>query len=119
MGYYVVGNNISITRGDSAVIALEITDTSGRAYIISDGDQLTMTVKASIDDVVPVIVKTLDHGIVRGNDAVEIHIDPQDTACLRYGDYIYDVELVMADGYTDTVIPPSQLTITGEVTTHD
>ena len=78
-----------------------------------------MTVKASIDDVVPVIVKTLDHGIIRGDTAVEIHIDPQDTARLRYGDYIYDVELVMADGYTDTVIPPSQLTITGEVTTHD
>ncbi len=118
MGYYVVGNNISITRGDSAVIALEITDTSGAPYIIADGDQLTMTVKASIDDVVPVIVKTLDYGIVRGDDAVEIHIDPRDTARLRYGDYIYDVELVMADGYTDTVIPPSQLTITGEVTTH-
>ena len=80
---------------------------------------LWMTVKASIDDVVPVIVKTLDHGIIRGDTAVEIHIDPQDTARLRYGDYIYDVELVMADGYTDTVIPPSQLTITGEVTTHD
>ena len=62
MGYYVVGNNISITRGDSAVIALEITDKDGAPYIIADGDQLTMTVKASIDDVVPVIVKTLDHG---------------------------------------------------------
>lgn len=119
MGYYVSGNNISITRGDSAIIALEITDAAGDPYIIKDNDRLTMTVKKYINDELPVIVKTLDDGIVRGDDAVEIHIDPQDTSGLRYGNYVYDVELVMADGYTDTVIPPSQLTITGEVTTHD
>jgi len=120
MGFYVTRNNIVITRGDSAVITLSISNPdSGEPYIPTGDDRLTMTVKKSIDDAEAIIIKTLGNGIEVTEDGCILHIDPADTSGMQYGDYVYDVELIMGNGYTDTIIPPSQFRITGEVTTHD
>ena len=85
----------------------------------SGEDKLTMTVKAAISDTEPVIVKTLGNGITNKDGVCELHIEPQDTRHLQCGVYVYDVELIMDGGYTDTIIPPSKFVITAEVTTHD
>lgn len=120
MGFSIFGNRIILTRGDSAELVLTITNPqTGEPFVPGDDDEVYFTVKKSIRDKTPVIQKTLDHGIVRHEDSISILLDPADTADLSYGIYKYDVELVTASGYTDTVVPPGLFIITEEVTTHE
>ena len=119
MGFSVIRNRISITRGDSAEIRMSIRDrVTGKPFIPGPDDRLTFTVKQELSDEAPVVVKTLDNGIVRREQECLLLLVPEDTARLPFGAYWYDVELVLASGYTDTVIPPSPFLVTGEVTVH-
>lgn len=119
MGFSVIRNRISITRGDSAQITLTIRDrVTGQPFVPGPDDRLTFTVKRELSDEAPVVVKTLDNGIVRREQECILLLMPEDTARLPFGTYRYDVELVLASGYTDTVIPPSPFLVTGEVTAH-
>jgi hypothetical protein len=119
MGFSVIRNRISITRGDSAQITLTIRDrVTGRPFVPGTDDRLTFTVKRELSDEIPLVVKTLDNGIVRREQDCLLVLAPEDTAQIPFGTYRYDVELVLASGYTDTVIPPSPFIVTGEVTAH-
>lgn len=119
MGFSVIRNRISITRGDSAQIMLTIRDrVTGRPFVPGPDDRLTFTVKRELSDEVPLVVKTLDNGIIRQKTDCLLFLLPEDTASLPFWTYRYDVELVLASGYTDTVIPPSPFIVTGEVTAH-
>lgn len=119
MGFSVIRNRISITRGDSAEIRMSIRDrVTGKPFIPGPDERLTFTVKRELSDEAPVVVKTLDNGIVRREQECLLLLVPEDTARLPFGAYWYDVELVLASGYTDTVIPPSPFLVTGEVTVH-
>ena len=119
MGFSVIRNRISITRGDSAQIMLTIRDrVTGRPFVPGPDDRLTFTVKRELSDDIPLVVKTLDNGIVRREQDCLLVLAPEDTAQIPFGTYRYDVELVLASGYTDTVIPPSPFIVTGEVTAH-
>ena len=119
MGFSVIRNRISLTRGDSAQITLTIRDrVTGRPFVPGTDDRLTFTVKRELSDEAPVVVKTLDNGIIQQETDCLLFLLPEDTASLPFGTYRYDVELVLASGYTDTVIPPSPFIVTGEVTAH-
>jgi hypothetical protein len=119
MGFSVIRNRISITRGDSAQIMLTIRDrVTGKPFVPGPDDRLTFTVKRELSDEIPLVVKTLDNGIMRREQDCLLVLAPEDTAQIPFGTYRYDVELVLASGYTDTVIPPSPFIVTGEVTVH-
>lgn len=119
MGFSVIRNRISITRGDSAQIMLTIRDrVTGSPFVPGPDDRLTFTVKRKLSDEIPLVVKTLDNGIMRREQDCLLVLAPEDTAQIPFGTYRYDVELVLASGYTDTVIPPSPFIVTGEVTAH-
>lgn len=117
MGFSVIRNRISITRGDSAQITLTIRDrVTGKPFVPGADDRLTFTVKRAVTDKEVLIIKTLDNGIIRQESDCLLLLLPEDTAVLPFGTYRYDVELVLVSGYTDTVIPPSLFIVTGEVT---
>ena len=117
MGFSVIRNRISITRGDSAQITLTIRDrVTGKPFVPGADDRLTFTVKRAVTDKEVLITKTLDNGIIRQESDCLLLLLPEDTASLPFGAYRYDVELVLVSGYTDTVIPPSPFIVTGEVT---
>lgn len=119
MGFSVIRNRISITRGDSAQITLTIRDrVTGKPFVPGADDRLTFTVKRAVTDKEVLIIKTLDNGIIRQESDCLLLLLPEDTAVLPFGTYRYDVELVLVSGYTDTVIPPSPFIVTGEVTAH-
>ena len=119
MGFSVIRNRISITRGDSAQITLTIRNrVTGGLFVPGPDDRLTFAVKRDLSDESPLVVKTLDNGIVRREQDCLLLLAPEDTARLSFGTYRYDVELVLVSGYTDTVIPPSPFIVTGEVTAH-
>lgn len=105
--YRVVNNNISIIRGDSATITLSITDANGEAYTILPTDSVTMMVRKTPTSEV-VMSKTFTDGT--------LNIAPADTSSLPCGNYVYDVQLVHQDGWTDTIIPIHQFNIMQEVT---
>lgn len=105
--YRVVNNNISIIRGDSATITLSITDSNGDPYTILPTDVVTMMVRQTPTSEA-VISKTF-------TDAT-LSIAPADTSSLPCGNYVYDVQLVHEDGWTDTIIPVHQFIVLPEVT---
>ena len=106
--FKVDGNNIYLTRGDTAVIELTITDGEGETYDYSN-DTVKFAVKRFVTDATPVIEKTFEDG--------SITITPEDTKELSFGPYLYDIQLTSEDGETvATVIIPSTFTVGPEVT---
>lgn len=105
--FRIVNNNISIIRGDSATITLSVTDAEGNPYTIKSTDSITMMVRKTPTSKV-VLTKTFTDAVLK--------IDPVDTSSLACGSYVYDVQLVHQDGWTDTIIPVHQFTILPEVT---
>ena len=103
-----VNNNISITRGDSAIFALSIKKDDGSPYEIAEGDTVIFTVKKSTFDTKIITQKKVVDGVVR--------LNPDDTKDLEYGTYYYDVELTQADGFVSTVISPHKFIVEQEVT---
>lgn len=103
-----VNNNISITRGDSAIFALKIEKADGEPYKIGEGDTVIFTVKKSTFDKDIITQKTVVNGVIT--------INPDDTKSLEYGTYYYDVELTRADGFVSTVISPHKFIVEQEVT---
>lgn len=103
-----VNNNISITRGDSAIFALSIKKADGEPYTVSEGDTVIFTVKKSTFDKDIITQKTVVNGVIT--------INPDDTKSLEYGTYYYDVELTRADGFVSTVISPHKFIVEQEVT---
>lgn len=101
-------NTITMTRGDTAVLKLDIIDEQGMPYVPTDGDVVLFTLKRSVLDKSVVFQKSMVDG--------KITIHPQDTASLDYGQYVYDVELTQGSGFVATVIPPSRFVVAEEVT---
>lgn len=103
-------NSIYITRGDSAVIALNVTDSEGAAYDFSN-DTVKFTVKKNCQDRNAVIEKVFDEN-------GQIALEPADTEGLTFGDYWYDVQLTHTENDSvsvDTIIVPTTFTVGAEV----
>ena len=99
-------NKIQLTRGDTGIFNVEILDDAGNPYELDDGDMLRFTVRKS----------PTSGDIFIQKAGQEIIIEPEDTARLSYGKYVYDIELTRADGTVDTIIPPTLFEIMQEVT---
>jgi hypothetical protein len=101
---------IELTRGDSATLTVNITDAAGKPYTVRDTDTLTLSVKKDVKDPKPSVQKS-----IHGNN--RIHLEPKDTAGLEFGNYVYDVELLTAEGDVYTVIEKTFFRLREEVTT--
>ena len=100
-------NRITIPRGDTASLLVEITTDEGEQYAVKDGDKLTLRVKKKLADSEPCINKEI-------TGSVEFNIEPEDTEGLPFGSYIYSVRLITAEGKKHTIIDRETLAI-GEV----
>ena len=107
MSFSVVQNRIRLVRGDSAEIRLVICDrVTGEPFIPGKHDELAFTLKRCLTDEKPVLTKSLGQGLRREGTECFLDFWPDDTRRLSCGRYVYDVELVRENGYTDTLIPP-------------
>lgn len=106
---YISGNNIKLTRGDTAYLTVPITMENGEEYAIQSGDTLIMSVKKSINDAEYCFQKFIQ------NDTT-IHIEPVDTEMLSFGKYRYDIQLNKANGDVYTLIDVATFEILPEVT---
>lgn len=101
---------ISLTRGDTAYLSLNLTTDNGEPYEFHDGDTVTLTVKKNYDEEENYLFQKT---IPAGDTFV---IEPQDTKQYEYGRYIYDVQVNTAIGEVFTVIGPDTFKLTKEAT---
>lgn len=104
----IKGTEISIIRGDSATINLNIKDkVANEEYVLEPNDIVRFSVKKDISDEEILIQKEFQDN--------QILLTHEDTKNLDFGEYVYDVELQFQDGQRDTIIPPSKFIIMAEV----
>lgn len=104
--FKINGKTIQITRGDTGIFTLALTS-AGQPYDYSN-DEVLFTVKRNVNTTEIVFQKTVVYG-------ENVTIEPQDTASLSYGNYVYDVQ-VTSGAVVDTVITPSVFEVLHEVT---
>lgn len=102
----ISNQNIFLTRGDTAKIALSITSAGNSAYD-STKDTVVLTVKKSTTDKEKILQKTAVNGIIT--------LSHDDTKNLDYGDYVYDVQLTTVAGNVCTIITPHRFRLEEKV----
>lgn len=109
----VKGTTITITRGDSAAIRVQIIDFDGNEYVPVEGDTVRFALKKNYTDDEPLLVKPIPIS------TMDLILMPEDTKNLESGPirgrYKYDIELTREDGMVDTFIPRADFIVLEEV----
>jgi hypothetical protein len=98
--------NITLTRGDTAVIDLDIK-VNGRPYDFNQSDKIIFSMKESYDDQSYIMQRQLTNHLLTFSHT--------DTNSLEAGTYVYDVQLSFADGQVVTY-GPYKLKLVNDVT---
>lgn len=103
--FEVNGTTIRMTRGDTARFSITVNNPDGTEYTLQTGDIITFTMKKHAGSTAADLTKT----------GAEIVIDHDDTASLAVGEYVYDIDITLANGDVHTIIPQSKLTLEADV----
>lgn len=103
--YKLKGTRISLIRGDTLVLGIEI-ERNGEPYEIQPDDVIRFALKRAamkkdrtdFIDNTPLVTKIIP------NDTLTLRLESEDTAKLPFGNYSYDIQLTMGDGTVDTFI---------------
>lgn len=98
--------NIAMIRGDSESITVRCSEP------FDNGDMVTFTMRPDIEGEIVLQKEITDFP---EGEAV-IPFEPEDTAGLDFGDYVYDIQLTRADGTVTTLIVPARFRLEEEVT---
>ena len=109
MSYNVSGTTITLTRGDTFMALITITDSENNPYMPVEGDTIRFAMKATYADEEPLLVKDIPI------DTMKLVLEPEDTKHLAFGKYVYDIQLTIATGEVDTFITKAKINITEEV----
>lgn len=101
---------ISMVRGDSEAIYVKCSE---QPFEIGDIIEFTVRKKVDTEQLIHIIVDEFEP---EDNNAAYIEIKPSDTSELKFGDYVYDIQLTRANGWVTTVIPTAKFTLKTEVT---
>ena len=117
--FKIIGNNIYLSRGDTASPAIKIRSSDGEYYRLGGTDILVFTVKKNLSDTSPALVKNTPREVPESVSSDTIYkyvfdISKNDTMSLDFGDYYYDVRLDYIDNSADppivkrcTIVEPS------------
>ena len=98
MSHSITGTNISLTRGDSLFLQLELTK-NGEPYTPEQGCSIRFAMKESYTSNKVLIMKPIPL------DTLILEIEPMDTKPLPMNKtYVYDIELTDEAGHVDTFI---------------
>ena len=112
MASYIDGTEITLTRGDTFKTVIRIENQDGEAYQPQDGDVVRFALNKKYkkdDEGPPLILKVLD------NEDLLLELKPEDTKNLKYGPYVYDIEITLSNGEVYTVIDRATLILSEEV----
>ena len=113
-------NTIIMTRGDSLRTSLTLgqsIDGEVVPYVPLEGDVIRFALKhntynssfTEFLDEEPLILKIIP------NDTLVLALEPEDTKKLGFGDYVYDIQITLADGTVDTFIDNATFRLAPEV----
>lgn len=88
---------IFLTRGDTAKITIGII-VNGETYTPQVGDTIRFAMKKSFHSSELLLVKDIPW------DTLLLHIDPEDTKNMQFGEYVYDIEITFENGDVSTFI---------------
>lgn len=108
MSYNITGTTITLTRGDTFEALVSVTKRDA-VYSPVEGDSIRFAMKENYDDPRPLLVKDIPI------DTMMLILEPQDTADLNFGKYVYDIQLTKANGKVDTFISKATLKLSEEV----
>ena len=99
MGYSVnnTTKEIELTRGDTLKVKIDVL-INGEAYTPRPEDSLRFAMKTTYNT-----SKLLVHKDIPIDTCI-LHLEPQDTKKLRFGDYVYDIQITFANGDVNTFI---------------
>lgn len=104
----VSGTDLSMTRGDTESITVKCTSDP-----FVTGDTVTMTVREDVESAI--VLQKVITAFDSGNAVIPIY--PADTSGLEMDtEYVYDIQVVRANGTVTTLIKPSKFNIEEEVT---
>ena len=109
MSLSISGTTIRLTRGDSLKLIVTPINSDGSDYIAEDGDTIRFSMKKSYNDQEPLIEKNIPV------DTYLLELSPSDTKSLRFGEYVYDVQLTHTNGDVDTYISEATFVVAREV----
>ena len=116
MSSIIKGTSITLTRGDTLRVKINIT-LDGEEYIPTSGDTIRFAVKHPImnskqtayKDIQPLLIKQIPY------DTMILELEPSDTKTFDFGTYVYDIQITFSDGTVDTFITEASLKITPQV----
>ena len=116
MSVKINGNEITMTRGDTLMVKVNMKKDGG-IYTPVAGDVVRFAVKhktlkadkSDYTDETPLILKDIPI------ESMILRLDPEDTKPHAFGNYVYDIELTTADGYVDTFNDKEKFKLTEEV----
>ena len=108
--------DIYLVRGDALKLALDNIQTlDGGQYVLSDTDIIYVDVKKNPLSPSVVFSKTITAADYEG-EILPIYINPEDTAELPCGDYVFDVRLYMDEKHIYTIVPATKLKLVLNIT---
>lgn len=102
-------NTITLTRGDSFIARVDITDHEGKEIKPPEGSSLRFAMKKTFEDEEPLLVVNIPI------NTMLLELKPEQTHELPFGNYVYDVQLTTSEGLIDTIIPKGRLRLSEEV----
>ena len=111
-------NRIFLTRGDTCVIGITLTNMDGTAYEPKPDDVIIFRMKRNATKAPTEMLIEKEADIVDGE--ITVGIGPSDTVELAFGEYHYEVELVTGDEGSEhyTVIADQTFEIGKELENH-
>lgn len=109
----ITGTTIHLTRGDTGLIQLALTDENDNPYVPTEGDAIRFAMKKKMSDDEEVLAR-----IDIPTDTLLLEIKPEDTSSLAYSKskpYKYDIEITYASGRKDTFVEDADIYLMPEV----
>lgn len=106
------GQNILLTRGDTAHLNFVPVNADGSERVSVEGDNAYFRLRAN-----SVIEKSCV--ITLGSSVIQLELVPNDTINLPYGTYPYEVELVTGEHEHYTFISGGYFTVDTEIEEHN
>lgn len=107
--------DIEFPRGDTCPVEFCLTDKAGNILIPTEKDEIYFTVKKSYNARDFILQKRFSYKELEVyGDKINFILSHEDTANLKYGNYVYDIQLMSGD-YVKTLVLGTMI-LTNEAT---
>ena len=107
---------MNLTRGDPLNVKFPIIYANGESVAKEDVASIYVTFKKSPYLKEHILQKTIEQITVNKEGLYCFTIAPEETETLSYGEYVFDIEVTLTNGYRKTKV--GTLTLTEETTFH-